>query len=156
MSTTYKVQFTGPRLSGKRFNDALQLVKNAGATYEESTKTWTVVVPDPEIQWFGCHACGGTGRARIDSREYCTLTRTNGRPCTGTGTHAHSGEACAECHGEGRTSRKVAAPATYMLRTLEQSYDAAVTEVADADRAALEEERATLLARIAEIDKLLA
>lgn len=43
---TYTVRFTGPRLSGKRFSDAVKLVKKAGGTYDAASKTWTVTPAD--------------------------------------------------------------------------------------------------------------
>lgn len=44
---TYTVKFTGPRLSPKRFKDALALVKGADGSYDATTKTWTVTVKKP-------------------------------------------------------------------------------------------------------------
>jgi hypothetical protein len=153
MSTTYKVRFAG-QLSSKRFADAVQLVKDAGGRYDEPAKTWTVITETPATEERSCGDCGGTGHMVLNA------VHPDGVECPGDckqfGAHKHSKGTCPGCKGTGsRTSTRMTRE-YQKLRTLEQNYDAEVTAVDDGGRAALEEERRTLLARIAEIDKLLA
>ena len=96
----YTVTFTG-RLSGKRFNDAKQLVKGKlNGQYDAATRAWTVTLDESE--WDAVH---------------------------GVST----------------------------LRTLAESYDATIEPASGTaiDRAALAAERRELVARLAEIDRLL-
>lgn len=153
-TTTYKVQFTG-RLSGKRFHDAVKLVKDAGGNYDGTTKTWTVVAEDETRVAGTCYSCQGAGHPRVN------IASRDGQECQGGnckqfGPHKHTAQQCPDCDGTG-TAENVQTPrALELLRTAAQSYDAEVTAVDDGGRAALEAERASLAARIAEIDKLLA
>jgi hypothetical protein len=152
-TTTYKVRFAG-QLSGKRFQDALKLVKDAGGTYDEATRTWTVVAGDTTTTTRTCSLCMGTGHpvlnaASRDGQE-CA-----GAPCTQHGPHKHAAYTCPECKGAGTRNTTNMPRELALLRTAEQSYGAQVTAMDDDSTGALRAERARLAARIAEIDKLL-
>lgn len=76
---TYTVKFTGPRLSGKRFNDALALVKGADGKYDSATKTWTVTVRPPVVHTQRCGSCvNGVPKGTYDTAEDGSCKRCGG------------------------------------------------------------------------------
>lgn len=103
---TYTVKFTGPRLSAKRFNDALALVKGADGKYDAATKTWTVTVRKPVTHTQRCGACvNGTPKSAYDT--------------AGDGS-------CKRCHGALTVTWSNLPAGAYQLETLAKAYDAIV------------------------------
>jgi len=152
-TTTYKIRFDG-KLSGKRFQDALKLVKDAGGTYDKPSKTWTVTAEDETFSTRTCSTCGGTGHLVLNAASPA------GQECPGScaqhGPHKHAAGPCPECQGGGTKTYPKTPRALNLLRQAEYAYGATVTPAEDSGRAALEAERDQLKARLAEIDAILA
>jgi len=102
---TYILRFDGPRLSGKRFRDAVDYAKSANAKYDPDAKTWTVTYGEPgEERTTRCSSCKNGGK---------------------DGAYAHRRDEdglCSQCHGEGEITWRPDPDGIAQLRIVARAY----------------------------------
>lgn len=102
---TYTLRFAGPRLSDKRFRDAVEYAKSANAVYDPATRTWTATYGEPGPEQSGA----------------CTYCRNGGRDGAYASRRDENG-LCARCHGTATVTWRREPEGIAQLRTVARAY----------------------------------